>query len=91
LDRWNSVKYLDGSVRACFHTAKAPDASIFPVNNLRTRKLPLRVVAPPTVKRTTLEEHSGPNARAVVSGEFYYVKNSPYGLSDLTMKIRVID
>jgi len=32
-------------------------------------------MAPPTVKRTPLEEHSGPNTWAVVSRIFHYVKN----------------
>jgi len=62
---------LDGVVRACLYAAEATDASLFTVNELRNWKLPLRVVAPPAMKRTPLEEHGRPDTWAVVRGKFY--------------------
>jgi len=67
------------------------DASLFTVNELRYWKLPLRVVAPPAMKRATLEEHGRPDTWAVVRGKFYYIENRSSSLFDaiLTMSLLV--
>jgi len=69
-------------IRASLNTAETTNASLFCVNNLGFCELSFRIVAPPTVKRTTFEEDGGPDAWAVVSREFYYIKNSSSSLFD---------
>jgi hypothetical protein len=78
-------------IRAHFHAAEASDASLFPVNELRYWKLPLRVVAPPAMKRTPLEEHSRPDAWTVVRGKFHYIKNCSSSLFDTILTMPVLD
>ena len=77
-------------IRARFHAAEASDASLFPVNELRYWKLPFRVVAPPAMKRTPLEEHGRPDTWAVMRGEFYYVKNCSSNLFDVILAMAVL-
>jgi len=77
-------------IRASVYAAETSDASLFPVNDLRYWKLSLRVVAPPTMKRTPLEEHSRPDTWAVVRGESYYVKNCSSSLLDTILTIPVL-
>jgi len=78
-------------IRARLYAAEASDAPLFSVNDLCYWKLPFRVVAPPAMKRTSLEEHGRPDTWAVVSGKFYYVKNCSSSLLDtiLTMPVLV--
>jgi hypothetical protein len=81
---------LDGVVRACFYAAEASDASLFPVNELRSWKLPFRVVAPPAMKGTPFEEYGRPDTWAVMRGEFYYVKNCSSNLFDVILAMAVL-
>jgi hypothetical protein len=77
-------------VRASFYAAEASDASLFPVNELRYWKLPLRVVAPPAMKGTSLEEDGRPDTWAVVRGKFYYIKNRSSSLFGTILRMAVL-
>jgi hypothetical protein len=78
-------------IRARFHAAKASDTSLLPVDELRYWKLTLRVVAPPAMKRTPLEEHGRPDAWAVVRGKFHYIKNRSTSLCNTILTMPVLD
>lgn len=69
-------------IRACLYAAQAMDTSFFPEDELRCRRLALRVVAPPTMKRTSLEKNGRPNTRPVVCRILGYIKNSSSSLED---------
>ena len=77
-------------IRAGFHAAEASDASLFPVNELRSWKLPFGVVAPPTVKGASFEEDGRPNSWAVVRGESYYIKNRSGSLFDTILTVPLL-
>ena len=77
-------------VGACFYAAVASDASLFPVNLLRSWKLSFRVMAPPAMKRTSLEEDGRPDTWAVVRGIFHYIKNRSSSLFDTILTIPVL-
>jgi hypothetical protein len=87
---WSTVKDFDGVIRARFYATEASDASLLPINELRYWKLPFRVVAPPAMKRTPLEEHGRPDTWAIVSGKFYYIKNCSNNLFDIVFTMPLL-
>ena len=77
-------------IRARLDAAEASDAPLFPVNYLRYWQLTLRVVAPPAMKRTSLEEHGRPDTWAVVRGKSYDVENCSSSLLDNILMLPVL-
>jgi hypothetical protein len=59
---------------ACFQAAQAMNAPVRPVNELWRRRLTLRIMAPPTIKRASFEEHGGANTWAIVRRVPHQVK-----------------
>jgi hypothetical protein len=56
------------------------DTPVRPVDDLRFRRLTLRIVTPPAIKRTSLEEYGRADAWTIVSRVPNYVENSPSSL-----------
>jgi hypothetical protein len=71
---------IPGGRPLCAHgyASAASDAPIWPEHQFRFRGLALRVVTPPTTQGTTFEEDGRADAWAIVNGEFFDVKDSPF-------------
>ena len=77
-------------IRTRFNASEASDTPFFPVNKLLTWKLPLRIMAPPAMKRTPLEEHRRPDTWTIVRGKSYYIENCSNSLFDTILTIHML-
>jgi len=76
-------------VWAHFQAAQAVDTSVCSEDQLRLRRLALRVVTPPTIKRASFEEDRSPDPRAIVSRIPGYVKDSSSALAGFWLGIKL--
>jgi hypothetical protein len=56
-------------------TSLAADAAPWQEHHVRLERLALWIVAPPAIQGTALEKNRGADARPIVNGKLFYVKD----------------